>query len=148
MFKPHIKPSMLGLYGKLIREGAWWDLVDGVVSLCISPLLLKNRSVVAPSMEEWIDDPSLWIRRSAILCQLKHGRDTDVEMLFRFCLGSAGEKEFFIRKAIGWALREYSYTNPEAVAAFLSEHRDRLSGLSLREGSKELRRRGIDPLAL
>ena len=80
----------------------------------------------------------MWLRRAAIIGQIKHKAETDEDRLFDYCLRRAGEKEFFIRKAIGWALRSHASTNPKAVKSFLSKHRDRLSPLSVREGGKHL----------
>lgn len=136
-----IQPGALPLYERLIREGAWWDLVDGVAPYLVGRLLLEHREAMTPVLETWIDDPDLWIRRAAIIAQLKHRERTDADMLFRFCLARAHETGFFIRKAIGWALREHSKAAPEAVAAFLAENRNRLSTLSVREGSRVLDRR-------
>ncbi len=138
-----IDVTALPLYERLVREGAWWDFVDDVASNLIGTLLLDYRASIAPVMERWVDDPNMWVRRTAIISQLKHGTSTDHEQLFRFCLKRASEKEFFIRKAIGWALRQYSKTDPETVLRFLVQNRDRLSGLSYREGAKVLRRSGV-----
>jgi 3-methyladenine DNA glycosylase AlkD len=80
----------------------------------------------------------MWLRRTAILAQLKHKDATDAGELFDYCLRRSGETEFFIRKAIGWALREYAKTDPDAVRGFLSAHGDELSGLSYREAAKHL----------
>ena len=93
-------------------------------------------------MDEWISDPDFWIRRSAILSQLRHKKETDSKRLFSYCLAQADETEFFIRKGIGWALREYSYANPDAVKKFLLNNRKRLSNLSFREGAKQLVKSG------
>ena len=82
-----------------------------------------------PKLDRWIDDPNMWIRRSAILSQIKHKNRTDRDQLFGYCLKRADEKEFFIRKAIGWALREYAKTEPDAVRRFSLDHRDQLSGV-------------------
>jgi 3-methyladenine DNA glycosylase AlkD len=89
-------------------------------------------------MNAWIDDPNMWIRRVAILSQLRHKAETDEAQLFRYCLGRAHEKEFFIRKAIGWSLRDYAHAAPERVRAFLAAHEGALSGLSRREAAKHL----------
>jgi 3-methyladenine DNA glycosylase AlkD len=80
----------------------------------------------------------MWLRRSAIICQVGAKGRTDANRLFSFCAARVDEKEFFIRKAIGWSLREYAKTDPEAVAGFAIEHRDRLSGLSFREATKHI----------
>lgn len=119
-------------------EGAWWDLVDDVAANLVGALLLGHRAAMRPVMEAWVDDDDMWRRRTAILSQLRHRDQTDAEMLFDFCRRRAHETEFFIRKAIGWALREYSKTDPGAVAAFLRRHGDELSGLSRREAAKHL----------
>jgi 3-methyladenine DNA glycosylase AlkD len=80
----------------------------------------------------------MWMRRTALLAQLRHKTATDEAMLFDFCRRRAHEKEFFIRKAIGWALREYARVNPGAVRSFLSENEAYLSGLSRREAARHL----------
>jgi 3-methyladenine DNA glycosylase AlkD len=80
----------------------------------------------------------MWLRRTAIICQLGHKAVTDEAMLFDFCLRRGGDREFFIRKGIGWALREYAHTRPETVRQFLADHGHRLSPLSVREASKHL----------
>ncbi len=138
--KQFITPASLSLYEQLIREGGWWDLVDPVATLLVGRLLLQHRAEVRPAMENWVRDDDMWIRRAALLAHLKHKYKTDERQLFDHCLRLAGEKEFFIRKAIGWVLREYSKSAPDAVAAFLQAHRASLSPLSLREGSKHLAR--------
>ncbi len=136
-FKAFIDARQLPLYEQLVREGAWWDLVDGVATRLVGGALAKDRALW-PTIDAWIDDDDMWIRRTAIICQLKHKADTDAERLFRYAAERAHEREFFIRKAIGWALREYARTDPDAVGDFLRAHKDRLSGLSFREASKHL----------
>ena len=136
-------PRLIGigsidLYERLIREGAWWDLVDDVAIRLVGRVWLENRDEVAARMDRWIEDDDLWIRRAAIIAQIRHKASTDHRRLFSYCRRRAFEKEFFIRKAIGWALREYSKTDPRRVGRFLSQNRDRLSGLSYREGAKVL----------
>lgn len=137
-FKAFITLDALPLYERLVREGQWWDMVDAIAAHLIGPLLLNHRRTMKPVMEHWIRDDNLWIRRTALLAHLKHKGATDPKQLLEHCLRVASEKEFFIRKAIGWALREYSKTAPEVVRAFLETHRGDLSGLSYREGSKRL----------
>lgn len=130
------------LYERLVREGAWWDFVDVLAAHLVGHLHLTCRAQVAPMMDEWISDDDFWIRRTAILSQLRHKKETDSKRLFSYCLARADEKEFFIRKAIGWALREYSYADPIAVKKFLLKNRKRLSNLSFREGAKQLVKSG------
>lgn len=132
--------ASLPLYERLIREGAWWDFVDDVAIRLVGRIWFSYRTELNSVMDTWIQDENLWIRRSALIAQNSHKQETDDERLFRYCLQCAGDKAFFIRKAIGWALREYSYTAPERVAAFVSSHRDMLSGLSYREAVRGLKR--------
>ncbi|MBX9670039.1 MAG: DNA alkylation repair protein [Candidatus Obscuribacterales bacterium] len=135
-------PGTLDLFEELVRDGAWWDFVDVIASHLVGHLLKSHRAEISPIMDVWVDDEDVWIRRTAILSQLKHKKNTDSKRLFSYCLKRADEKEFFIRKAIGWALREYSYANPEAVHRFIVKNKDRLSGLSVREGAKQLVKAG------
>lgn len=89
-------------------------------------------------MDHWLADADLWVRRAAMLHQLGWRLDTDVERLFTYALRLTGEKNVFIRKAIGWALRDYARWNPQAVSAFLRGNRERFSGLTLHEAQKHL----------
>lgn len=141
--KKYIDASMLPLYEDLVRDGAWWDLVDPLATLLIGVAFLNNQKTVKPIMKDWINDDDMWIRRSAILSMNKHKKNTDEKLLYAFCLKRADEKEFFIRKAIGWALREYSYAAPDSVINFLKTNRNKLSPLSYREGAKQLVRNGL-----
>ena len=93
---------------------------------------------MTPKVEAWIDDRDMWLRRTSILAQIGHKAETDTVLLFDACERRMAETEFFIRKGIGWALRDYAKTNPDAVTAFVTEHRGGLSGLSFREATKHL----------
>lgn len=128
----------LPLYRKLIVEGAWWDFVDEIAINLVGAVWLRHRERTTPMIERWVDDDDMWLRRSAIVGQLKHKTETDEALLFDFCLRRAGEREFFIRKAIGWALREYAKTAPDAVRAFVTSHEEVWSGLTFREATKHL----------
>ncbi|MCK4934096.1 MAG: DNA alkylation repair protein [Simkaniaceae bacterium] len=130
-------PNMLGTFEKMIREKSWWDTVDTVASNLIGELLKEN-PLLKPKMHLWVYDPHLWIRRSALLFQLKFKEKTDEKRLFDYCESLMHEKEFFIQKAIGWVLREYSKTAPLKVGNFISENKLKLSNLSIKEGSKYL----------
>ncbi|MFQ5554842.1 MAG: DNA alkylation repair protein, partial [Acidimicrobiia bacterium] len=126
------------LYKRLIVEGGWWDLVDGVASDLVGGALRDDRVRVAPIMRRWIEHPDMWLRRTALICQIGHRGATDQDMLFEFCLRCATDPEWFIRKAIGWALREYGKTSPSAVAEFTRTHEERWSRLTYREAMKHL----------
>jgi 3-methyladenine DNA glycosylase AlkD len=138
----HIVPESLALYRRLIVEGAWWDLVDEVATHLIRQLVLDHPSATWPEIDRWIDDETMWLRRAAIICQVGAKDRTDAPRLFEFCRRRSHEREFFIRKAIGWALREYAKTSPEAVAAFVTRHEEELSPLSRREALKHIGGRG------
>ncbi len=137
-------PDAMPLFERLIREGAWWDLVDFTATHLVGSVLLNHPGDVWPVLDRWIEDADVWIRRTAILAQNRHKQRTNESRLYDYCLCCAGEKEFFIRKAIGWALREYSKSAPESVRDFLLAHREDLSGLSFREGAKHLVRTGVE----
>jgi len=137
-----ITASNVPTYRRLIVNGAWWDLVDGIAIDLVGGAYQKNRNTLNPKIDQWIDHQNLWLRRTAIICQIKHKNETDETRLFDFCLRRAHEKQFFMRKAIGWALRAHSYTNPKAVQKFLRTHEEKLAGLSIREGAKQLKRIG------
>ena len=89
-------------------------------------------------MDAWSADADKWLVRTAILHQVRYRDTTDSERLFRYCAAQAGHRDFFVRKAIGWALREYAKVAPGAVKAFVAEHATDLSGLSRREALKNI----------
>lgn len=142
MHKEFMTLESLPLYEHLIRDGAWWDLVDELAQHFIGGIYLRERKKMRPIIECWIKDDDMWIRRTALLAHNHHKDATDSEQLFRHCLLRADESEFFIRKGIGWALRQYSYADPKSVRKFLLSNRECLSGLSFREGAKQLVRSG------
>jgi 3-methyladenine DNA glycosylase AlkD len=132
------KLATLELCEELITTRAWWDTVDAVVPV-VGDLVRRDPELVAV-MDRWVDDADRWRARTAILHQLRFKADTDVDRLFAYCTARAADAEFFIRKAIGWALRQYAWTDPEAVRAYVAAHPE-LSGLSRREA---LRNADID----
>jgi 3-methyladenine DNA glycosylase AlkD len=127
-----LTPATLPECERLITAKSWWDTVDGLAGSVVGAVVLGFPECVA-TMDRWIDHEDLWLRRSAILHQLKWKERTDTRRLFRYCLARAHETDFFIRKAIGWALRQYSWTDADAVAAFVAAHEAELSPLSKRE---------------
>ena len=119
----------------LIVNKSWWDTVDGLAPL-VGQLVLRF-PVLLEQLDAWAEDPNFWLRRTAIIHQLRFKYATDSSRLFAYALLNAPEKEFFVRKAIGWALREYAKIKPEAVQNFIFEHPE-LSNLSKREALKKL----------
>ena len=116
-----------------------WANVDWMAAEVVSPHMGRSPSSLA-IVRTWARDPSFWVRRLAILAQLRQYRrgTADVALLEEIVVPMLGEKEFFVRKAIGWALRELAYAEPERVRAFAARHRDRMSGLTYREATKHL----------
>lgn len=119
-----------------ITHRSWWDTVDALANAVGAVVLVHPQ--VANRMDEWIGADDIWLARTAIIHQRRFKAATDSKRLFRYCLHRAGDSEFFIRKAIGWALREYGKTNPDAVAHFVHEHEAELSPLSRREALRRL----------
>jgi len=124
----------------LLLQDAWWETVDGLSAVIaeVMHVAVLQKPNAAVTMDVWLKHPSHWVRRSAMLHQLGWRLDTDTTRLFGYAQQLAEEKEFFIRKAIGWALRDYARWNPQAVTDFLVEHRERMSGLTVREAAKHL----------
>jgi 3-methyladenine DNA glycosylase AlkD len=122
---------------ELITTKSWWDTVDGLQH-AVEPFVVRFPEL-RHLMRDWLESENIWVARSAILHQLHQKRNTDASVLFEFCTARANDKEFFIAKAIGWALREYSYVDEEAVRAFI-ERTPQLQPLSKREGLKALNR--------
>ena len=141
-YRAHQDPDTLDLYAHLVVTGAWWDYVDALASRNVGAILASYRDVVTGRMLAWSEADDLWLRRTAILCQLHHREGTDRALLSHVVAanleGSRFGREFFIRKAVGWALRQHARTDPAWVKAFVAEHDAALSGLSRREALKHL----------
>jgi 3-methyladenine DNA glycosylase AlkD len=135
-----LTPSAVRWSAVLLTTKPWWDTVDALASHVVGGVVRRHREQVAV-MDEWIDDRDIWLARTAILHQLGWKADTDADRLFDYARRRAGDTEFFIRKAIGWALREYSKTDGDAVERFVEDHEAELSGLSRREALKVIERR-------
>ncbi|NUT33862.1 MAG: DNA alkylation repair protein [Hamadaea sp.] len=136
--RPLLDEDAIGAVRTLIVEKSWWDTVDALAAHVVGPLVSAYPSLVKV-MDGWAASDEMWLSRTAMLHQLRYKGDTDADRLFRYCADLAGHPDFFIRKAIGWALREYAYTDPDAVRAFVAAHDERLSGLSKREALKNIR---------
>lgn len=138
-FRKFVVPRSLPIYERFIDEGAWWDFVDETATHLIRELVLNHPNETWPIVDSWIYHDNMWRRRAAIICQVGAKDRTDVNRLFVFCEARAHETEFFIRKAIGWALREYAKTDPGGIAEFVNAHGEVLSALSHREATKHVR---------
>lgn len=120
----------------MIAENSWWDSVDSVASNCTRDFFKKNVSLQIPVTRKWMDSGNMWLQRASILFQLNYKTETNEKLLYKYMLELKNSNEFFIQKAIGWALREYSKSNPKSVKKFLAENK--LANLSVREASKYL----------
>ncbi|MGP3770811.1 DNA alkylation repair protein [Streptomyces sp. SDT5-1] len=122
---------------ELITTVPWWDTVDHLAAHIVGGLVAADPALRA-DMDAWIEDDDLWVVRTALLHQLRHKDATDTDRLFAYCLRRSDHPDFFVRKAIGWALREYAKTDADAVRSFVAAHRDALSPLSVREALKNI----------
>ncbi|WP_327358084.1 DNA alkylation repair protein [Streptomyces sp. NBC_01304] len=136
----HVRRSSSGFLPvarHLITTVSWWDTVDALASHVVGGLVVADPKLRA-DMDAWIEDDDLWVARTALLHQLRYKSATDTDRLFAYCLRRADHPDFFLRKAIGWCLREYAKTDAEAVRSFVAAHRDRLAPLSVREALKNV----------
>ena len=117
-----------------ILTKSWWDTIDFLCRV-IGDIGLRD-SRVSDLMLKWSKDSNIWIKRTAIEHQLSLKEKTNKELLEQIIVNSFGTNEFFINKAIGWSLREYSKTNPEWVRSFIDKYKDKMHSLSIKEGSK------------
>ncbi|GGM05656.1 DNA alkylation repair protein [Nakamurella endophytica] len=129
--------ELLDLYREMVVTGAWWDHVDEIAHR-VGALLQADPGRMRPLLRAWAREPDRWLRRVAVLAQLDARGRTDVDLLTDVVLVNADHPDFFVRKAIGWALRQYARTDPAWVRGFLSRHGAALSPLSVREAAKHL----------
>jgi len=127
--------ALLPLCRRMIREGAWWDTVDAW-SVCVGALLERYPDQMNRTLRAWARQDDRWLRRTAIIAQTRRRDQTDLELLAACIEPSLESREFFLRKAIGWALRELAKGNPALVRKLLATYGDRLSPLSRREALK------------
>jgi 3-methyladenine DNA glycosylase AlkD len=129
--------DFLGTVRELITTKSWWDTVDPLAARFVGGLVRRHPQLLA-EMDRWSVEENMWLVRTAILHQLYYGAQTDTARLFEYCTRQAGHPDFFVRKAIGWALRQYARTDADAVREYLAKNQARLSPLSAREASKHL----------
>ncbi|MFD8394300.1 DNA alkylation repair protein [Streptomyces sp. NPDC059680] len=129
--------GLLPVTRHLVTTVPWWDTVDLLAAHVVGRLVAADPALGA-DMDAWITDGDLWLVRTALLHQLNRKEHTDTDRLFAHCLLQSGHPDFFVRKAIGWALREYTKTDPGAVRAFLARERGRFAPLTVREALKNI----------
>ena len=132
-----LEPEHLGDLERYVTTKSWWDTVDALAIWSVGRLVFANREL-AEVMDQWIESDDFWLARTAILHQLSFKADIDAERLYRYAEARAQDSEFFIRKAIGWALRDHARLDPDGVRAFVAANEERLSGLSKREALKRI----------
>ncbi len=135
-----VNENIINLYEFMIVTKSWWDSIDYISANLVGPYLQKFPEHIPHLTTRWMNSDNMWLQRTCLLFQLKYKTSTDTSLLSSFIKSLSSSNEFFIRKAIGWALREYSKTNPDFVIQFVKENT--LSGLSEREALKWLRNKG------
>lgn len=130
--------AILPMYEEMITTGAWWDYVDVLASHRLGSILEREPERMKTTMLAWSRSKNIWKRRSSILCQLFFREKTDLDLLYACIEPSLASKDFWLRKAIGWSLRQYGWTNPKEVKRYVKEHEAELSGLSKREALKNI----------
>ncbi|QRP48955.1 DNA alkylation repair protein [Amycolatopsis sp. FDAARGOS 1241] len=130
-------PDLLPLYDELIVTGAWWDYVDEVAIRRVGPILRAHRVEVTPVVLRWASDADRWRRRTAVICQVTAKAEVDRDLLTTAVEANESDPDFFLRKGIGWALRDHARTDPDWVRSFVRNHPG-LSPLSTREALKNL----------
>ena len=134
-----LSPADLPLVERLLRESRTWALVDGLAADVVGGILAGSREQVTPVLDRWASDPDFWIRRSSLLGELRPLRaGADLAPYLRRADAMLDEKEFFIRKAIGWVLREVARRRPTEVVAWISPRTHRASGVTMREAVRYL----------
>jgi len=129
------------LFDYMVVNKSWWDTVDFIAANSIGSYFRVHSDLILPVTTKWMDSGNIWLQRSCILFQLKYKRATDLELLYSFIGRLNGSDEFFIQKAIGWFLREYSKTDPDEVQRYVSSHC--LKPLSRREALRVMLKKGI-----
>lgn len=137
-FKPFRNAESWSLYEDLIHTSPHWDTLDWIAGKLVSELLLSERNRFEKRLIAWRKDDNLWVRRASLLAHLHHGKETNRELLGETIRLLMPEKEFFIRKAIGWVLRDFANTDPLWVIEYVREVETGLSGLSRREALKHV----------
>ncbi|MFT7600099.1 MAG: 3-methyladenine DNA glycosylase AlkD [Acidimicrobiales bacterium] len=132
-----LAPEHLGRIETLIRTNSWWDTIDSLAPWTVGAMV-TNHPELTDAMDDWIEDSNIWIARTAILHQLSYKERCNQLRLFGYVDIRSGDTEFFIRKALGWALRQHARVEPEAVRTFVADRGAALSGLTRREALKHL----------
>lgn len=126
------------LIERLITTKSWWDSVDGLASWVCGPYFLKFPHKKRPITDTWAVSENMWLRRTSMLFQLGYKEKTDEQILSDHIIKNLGSTEFFINKAIGWALRTYGSSDPDFVKEFVAQYQEKMHPLSIREATRNL----------
>ncbi len=137
-YRPWVDSDTMPLWRHLVVTGAWWDVVDEVATHLVRDVLVGAPDVEGLRLREWAGDEHLWLRRTAIISQVGRQDALDQDLLTDAIEPNLADRDFFIRKAIGWALRDHARVAPDWVRAFVDAHAGELSGLSRREALRHL----------
>ena len=137
-YRPWVDSESMPLWRHLVVTGAWWDVVDEVATHLVRDVLEGSPDVEGLRLREWAVDDDLWLRRTAIICQVGRKDRLDESLLADAIKPNLADRDFFLRKAIGWALRDHARIAPDWVRAFVDAHAGELSGLSRREATRHL----------
>ncbi len=137
-YKRYLAVQDVPMLEEMIVTGAWWDLVDALATHPLGDVLRQEPRRMKRLMRTWAKKPDMWTRRAAILSQIRFKNDTDIPLLYDCIEPNLADREFFIRKAIGWALRQLAWSNPREVRRYVKANRARLSPLSVREALRNI----------
>ena len=141
-YRDHQVPDVaFPIYEEMLVTGAWWDYVDAVSIHRVGPLLGSHPREIRPVILQWSTDADRWRRRCSIICQISFRGDADLDLLYACIEPNLDDKDFFIRKGIGWALRTLAWSKPDEVVRYVEQNQARLSPLSQREALKNVRGR-------
>lgn len=132
-------PDAMKMYEEFIVTGAWWDYVDDIASHRVGHILRNFPAPMKRMMRTWSKCDDMWKRRTSIISQLGFKKETDLDLLYSCIQQSVGSKEFFLQKAIGWALREYAWVDPKEIKRFVKQNDAKLAPLSKREALKNIK---------
>ena len=137
-FRRWMTMDTIPMLNELIVDGAWWDYVDRIAPAGLGRILVSQPQPMGALMRAWARDENVWRRRAALLCQLGLKEDTDPALLYDCLEACLGHDEFFVQKAMGWALRAFARVDPAGVRRFVASHEASLSKLTRREALKHV----------
>ena len=136
-YNKEFEEKIIELFEYMVTNKSWWDTVDVISKKLVGEYFKSYEKNISEYMEKWLNSDNIWLKRAALLFQLGYKEDTDEELMFELIRKLKEEEGFFLQKAIGWSLREYSKVKPESVKQFIEN--TNLSGFARKEGMKRLK---------